>query len=50
LLSATDGKSYDIYFDSSTVAANDKLHQAADVIVVARFDGGHYVASSLTIN
>jgi hypothetical protein len=50
LLSATDGKSYDIYLDSSTAAANDKLHQAADVIVVARFDGGHYVARSLTVN
>jgi hypothetical protein len=50
LLSATDGKSYDIYLDSSTAAANDKLHQAADVTVVALFDGGHYVARSLTVN
>jgi hypothetical protein len=50
LRNATDGKSYDIYLDPSTVAVNDKLQLASDVIVLTRFDGTRYVASSLTVN
>jgi len=50
LLSDTDGKSYDIHLDPSTVAADDRLHQAAEVTVVAVFDGGRYLARSLTVN
>jgi hypothetical protein len=50
LTNATDGKSYDIYLDPATVAVNDKLQLASDVIVLTRFDGSRYVASSLTIN
>jgi hypothetical protein len=50
LKNATDGKSYDIYLDPATVAVNDKLQLASEVIVLTRFDGTRYVASSLTIN
>jgi hypothetical protein len=50
ITSATDGKTYDIYLDPSTVAVNEKLRVAADVIVLTRFDGTRYVASSLTVN
>jgi hypothetical protein len=47
---ATDGKTYDIYLDSATIAVNEKLQLAANVIVLTRFDGTRYVASSLTVN
>ncbi|HEX4424397.1 MAG TPA: hypothetical protein VH079_03290, partial [Terriglobales bacterium] len=50
LKNATDGKSYDIYLDPATVAVNDKLQLASEVIVLTRFDGTRYVASSLTMN
>jgi Domain of unknown function (DUF5666) len=50
LKNATDGKSYDIYLDPATVSVNDKLQLASDVIVLTRFDGTRYVASSLTVN
>jgi hypothetical protein len=50
LTSSTDRKSYEIYFDPSTLAIDDKLHPGADVSALANFDGTHYVARSLTIN
>jgi hypothetical protein len=50
LTSATDGKSYEIYLDPSSVAANDKLRQAANVTVLTRFDGTRYVARNVTVN
>jgi hypothetical protein len=50
LTSATDGKTYDIYLDQATVAVDDRLHLAADVTVLTRFDGHRYVASSVTVN
>jgi hypothetical protein len=50
LTSVTDGKSYEIYLDPSSVAANDKLRQAANVTVLTRFDGTRYVAQNVTVN
>jgi hypothetical protein len=50
LTSSTDNKTYEIYFDPSVVAADDNLRQAADVTVLARFDGDRYVARSVTVN
>jgi hypothetical protein len=50
LKNATDGKSYDIYLDPATVAVNEKLQLASEVIVLTRFDGSRYVASSVTVN
>jgi hypothetical protein len=48
--SSTDHKTYEIYFDPSVIASNDKLHEASDVTVVTRFDGNRYVARTLTVN
>ncbi len=48
LTSATDNKTYEIYFDPSAIA-DDNLRQAADVTVLTRFDGNHYVARSVTV-
>jgi hypothetical protein len=50
LTSSTDGKTYEVYLDPAAVTVNDKLREAADVSVVARFDGSRYVAQSLTVN
>jgi len=50
LTSATDNKTYEIYFDPSVIAADDNLRQAADVTVLTRFDGNRYVALSVTVN
>jgi hypothetical protein len=50
LTASTDRKSYEIYFDASTVAVDDKLRPGVDVTALANFDGTHYVARSLTIN
>lgn len=50
LTSATDHKTYEIYFDSPVIAADENLRPAADVTVLTRFDGNRYVARSLTVN
>ena len=50
LTSATDGKSYEIHFDPSTIQVDDNVAQAADVTILTRFDGSHYVASSVKAN
>jgi hypothetical protein len=50
LTSATDGKSYEIYFDPSLIKLDDTVAQAADVTVLTRYDGNHYVASSVKVN
>jgi hypothetical protein len=50
ITNAADGKTYDIYLDSTAVAVNDRLQLASDVTVLTRFDGNRYVASSLTVN
>jgi hypothetical protein len=48
--SSTDHKTYEIYFDPSVIASNDKLREASDVTVITRFDGNRYVARTLTVN
>jgi hypothetical protein len=50
LTSSTDGKSYDIYLNPSTIEAKDKLQRAADITVLTLFDGHRYVAHSITVN
>jgi uncharacterized protein DUF5666 len=50
LTSATDGKTYEIYLDPTLVATSGNLRQAADVIVITRFDGSRYVAQNVTVN
>jgi hypothetical protein len=49
LTSSTDKKTYEIYLDRSA-ADDDNLRQAADVTVLARFDGNRYVARTVTVN
>ena len=49
LTSATDNKTYEIYFDPSVIE-DDNLRRASDVTVLTRFDGNHYVARSVTVN
>jgi hypothetical protein len=48
--SSTNHKTYEIYFDPSVLASNDKLREASDVTVITRFDGNRYVARTLTVN
>jgi hypothetical protein len=50
LISATDGKSYEIFLDPSEVGAKNSLRQDADVTVLTQFDGHRYVAKNLTVN
>ncbi len=50
ITSSTDHKSYEIYVDPSLLPADDSLHEASNITVLARFDGRHYVASNLTVN
>ena len=50
LISATDGKTYEIYLDPSLAAGNDNLRESAKVIVLTRFDGNRYVAQNVTVN
>lgn len=49
LTSATDNKTYEIYFDPSVIG-DDTLSRANDVTVLTHFDGNHYVARSVTVN
>jgi hypothetical protein len=48
--SSTDHKTYEIYFDPSTVGVNDKLREEANVTVVTQYDGNRYVARTVTVN
>jgi hypothetical protein len=50
LTSATDGKTYEIYFDSGVLAIDDHVRPGVDVTIVTRFEGDRYLARSLTIN
>jgi hypothetical protein len=50
LTSSTDGKTYEIHIDPSTVQVDDSLRLGSDITAVAKFDGSHYVARGLTIN
>jgi hypothetical protein len=50
LTSATDRKTYEIYLDPAVITVDDGLHAGANITTVARFDGSHYVARTLTVN
>jgi hypothetical protein len=45
-----DSKSYQVYFNSASVPTSKDLHPGDHVRVTARFDGVHYVASSIAVN
>jgi hypothetical protein len=49
LNSSTDHKTYEISLDAAT-ASVDNLRPGADVTVLSRFDGSHYVAQNVTVN
>jgi hypothetical protein len=48
--SSTDRKTYEVYFDPAVPGIDNNLRTAADVTVLARFDGNRYVARSVTVN
>ncbi len=50
LTSSTDGKTYEISYDPTDTKIGDTMGQAADVTVVARFEGNRYVAQSVKSN
>jgi hypothetical protein len=45
-----DDRIYQVFFDASQVPASKTLHEGDHVRVIANFDSGRYVASSLTAN
>jgi hypothetical protein len=49
LTSSTDHKTYEIYLDPAAMSVDDNLHQGAEISVVARFDGDHYTARTVTV-
>jgi hypothetical protein len=49
LTSSTDHKTYEISLDAAA-ASVDNLRPGADVTVLSRFDGSHYVAQNVTVN
>jgi hypothetical protein len=44
-----DDKRYDVFFDSARFPVSRDLHEGADVMVTADFDGARYVANAITI-
>ena len=50
ITSSTDNKTYEIYFDPNLIQPDQNLHESAQVTVLTRFDGNHYVARRLTVN
>jgi hypothetical protein len=50
ITSSTDHKTYEVYVDPSLLPADNSLHEASDVTVLARFDGSRYVARTVTVN
>jgi Domain of unknown function (DUF5666) len=50
LESSTDHKTYEISFAPSIYVDPDNLHPGTNVSVLTRFDGNHYVASTVTVN
>jgi hypothetical protein len=44
-----DDKRYDVFFDSARFPVSRDLHEGADVMVTADFDGARYVASAITV-
>jgi len=50
LLDTSEQKNYQIFFDSSRIAATRDLHPGEHVGVTATYDGTHYVASEVFIH
>jgi len=44
-----DDKRYDVFFDSARFPMSRDLHEGADVMVTADFDGDRYVANAITV-
>ncbi|MGB8113841.1 MAG: DUF5666 domain-containing protein [Candidatus Sulfotelmatobacter sp.] len=49
ITSSTDNKTYEIYFDPALIQPDETLHESAQVTVLTRFDGNHYVARNMTV-
>ncbi len=49
ITSSIDNKTYEISFDPALIPPDENLHEAAQVTVLARFDGNHYVARNMTV-
>jgi Domain of unknown function (DUF5666) len=50
ITSSTDNKTYEIYFNPSLLPPDENLRESADITAVTRYDGGRYVAGSVTVN
>lgn len=50
MTSSIDNKSYEIYFDPALIPPDDDLRESAEVTILTRFDGNHYVARDMTVN
>jgi hypothetical protein len=50
LASSVDHKTYEISLDPSMAGVDENLRPPADVTVLTRFEGNHYVARSITVN
>jgi hypothetical protein len=50
LIDPRDDKRYQIFFDSARFPISRTLHEGADVTVTTEFDGGRYVANTITVN
>jgi hypothetical protein len=44
-----DDKRYDVFFDSARFPMSRDLHEGADVMVTADFDGARYVAHAIKV-
>jgi len=44
-----DDKRYDVFFESARFPMSRDLHEGADVMVTADFDGARYVANAITV-
>jgi len=47
LTDAVDNKNYEVHFDPAIRPVNTKLHEGADVVVSATFDGTRYTAGNI---
>jgi len=45
-----DDRSYQVFFNASQLPASKTLHEGDHIRVIANFDSGRYVASSVTVN
>lgn len=50
LIDPKDDRSYEVFFDASQLPASKMLREGDHLRVIANFDSGRYVASSLTVN